>query len=658
MKKLIFSLIAVLTLLTVSAYAEGTTYSFENTTDGLSTVTNSLAGGGSASYTDGFIGRGLALNGSYGLHVGSVSGDFTISAMVNITSSGGTQTVFFKNMGSSSSENWTSVILDNGTPAFWARGGNYSWTRLVTANDNVLAKWAYITYTEENGVGSLYVNGKLAGSKDITVGGGEIYAAATYWSADAPKGILDELYFNSSEALSAEEIMAMYTDLAIRNVSLPSETITDLDLPTAIGNAQVRWVSSNESVITNSGKVTRGDENVTVTLSLYMGDELLATYEVTVLKSAVSTNKSVVLSYIFDANTAGVVEDASGNGNHGTIHGGMVGTHFDGADDYVEMPPNLLADLDEFTIVMRLKPEIAKTHQFTFNFGSGTGKYFFLNTSRPTTNTLRLALTQNGSGAEKDVASLPGLRDGEYAALAITVSGSEAVMYQNGIPVAAGDLGISPSELGNTTDNWLAKSPYPDPYFRGDIYEFTIYPRVLSADEIETMHYQAPEEKNYISDMDFKNSELTVYLNRFCMVSAVITDDSGEIVHSTTAKVSGDNLTAKFTLPKGIFNAELAAYDADRGIVRDRIAMEIYNDVVVYSLDGDNVIITNATDKDLSVKVMAAAYKDDGSLASLNVVTVDVSAESHQAIKNPANTGEKLLVWYSLDSLEPITAHN
>lgn len=77
------------------------------------------------------------------------------------------------------------------------------------------------------------------------------------------------------------------------------------------------------------------------------------------------------------------------------------------------------------------------------------GKYYFYNSKNstgmsvavsdsPTTNTLRLALTQNGSGAEKNVASLPGICDGEYAALAITVNGSEAVMYQNGIPLASG----------------------------------------------------------------------------------------------------------------------------------------------------------------------------------------------------------------------------
>lgn len=653
MKKFIAVLIALL-LCTVSVSAAEVNCNFENTVVSFKTVTNTLSDGGSVSFTEGFIGDGLALNGTCGLELGAVSGDFTVSAMVNITSSGGTETIFFKNMGTASAENWTSIILDNGTPAVWSNGGNYRWSRLVTASDNVLAQWAYITYVEKDGIGSLYVNGTLAGSSAVTASEGTLYMGATYWSADAPEGTLDEIYFNDSEALSEEAIIQMYTNLAIQNVSVPEKTISDLDLPDAIGNAQVSWVSSDESVISSEGKVTRGDENVTVTLSLYMGDELLASYDVTVLKNTEHTNDSVLLSYIFDEKTRDVVEDVSGNGNHGIVYGSMVGTHFDGSDDYVELPANLLTDLDEFTIVMRLKAEIAKTHQFTFCFGNGTSEYFFLNTSRPTTNTLRLALTQNGSGAESDVASIPGIRDGEYAALAISVKGSEATMYQNGIPVAFGDLGVSPSLLGSTADNWLAKSPYNDPYFKGDIYEFTIYPRALDMSEIEAMHYEAPEEKGYIEDIDMDTSELKVNLNRFCMVSAVFFDNDGEMVYATTKKVSSDNLTAVFTLPDAnIANVEIAAYDADRGIIRDRLAIATYNGVAAYATDGENLKVTNTTGSDLNVNVMTASYDGD-ILKEVQTATVMVEASSYKVIKNPAKEGEKLMVWYTLASLKPL----
>ncbi len=653
MKRFIAMIVALM-LCTISVSAAEVNCTFEDAEASFGTVTGTLAEGGSISFTEGFVGDGVALNGTYGLKMGSVSGDFTVSAMVNITSGGGTETVFFKNMGTASAETWTSIILDNGTPAVWANGGNFRWSRLITASDNVLAQWAYITYTEKDGTGSLYVNGALAGSSAVTASEGSLYMGATYWSADAPEGVVDEIYFNDSEALDADAIMEMYTNLAIQNVSIPERTISDLNLPDKIGNAQVSWVSSNESVITSGGKVVRGDENTTVTLSLYMGEELLATYTVTVLKNSVHTNDSVLLSYIFDESTRDVVEDVSGNGNHGIVYGSMAGTHFDGSDDYVELPANLLADSDEFTIVMRLKAEIAQTHQFTFCFGNGTSEYFFLNTSRPTTNTLRLALTQNGSGAEYDVASLPGIRDGEYAALAIAVKGSEATMYQNGIPVAFGDLGVSPSLLGNTTDNWLAKSPYNDPYFKGDIYEFTIYPRALEMGEIEAMHYEAPEEKSYIEAVEADAAELRVSLNRFGMVSAVFFDNEGKTVYAATAKASDDNLTAVFMLPEADFaGVELAAYDADRGIIRDRVAVAVYNGVAAYSTDGENLKITNTTGSDLNVTVMTAVFDGD-ILKEVQTAAVRVDALSYTVIENPAKDGGRLMVWYTLASLKPL----
>ncbi len=651
MKKFIIVLISLL-LLTISVKGAEINCDFENNVNSFKSVTNTLSYGGSVSFTNGFVGKGIELNGTYGLEIGQVNDCFTVSAMVNITSGGGTETVFFKNMGTSSQEKWTSVIYDEGTPALWAHGGNYSWSRLITSGENTLSRWAYITYTEENGIGKLYVNGKLAGSSNATVSSGTIYAASTYWSADAPNGIIDEIYFNNSVALTENQIMSMYTNLAIQNVSIPKKTIADISLPETIGNAQVSWVSSDESVISNEGKVTRGEENETVTLSLYMDNELIETYNVTVLKNAQHTNDEVLLSYIFDETTEAVVEDVSGNGNHGTIFGAMVGTHFDGVDDYVELPENLLANSQEFTIVMGLKSEIAKTHQFTFCFGSGTNKYFFLNTSRPTTNTLRLAITENGAGAEKDVASIPGIREGEHAQLAIAVKGSEATMYKNGIPVAFGDLGISPAELGNTTDNWLAKSPYNDPYFKGDIYEFTVYSKALELSEIESMHYTEPLEKSYIEKVETISDNITVYLNRFCMMSAICYDSRGKMLCATTKKVSGDNLTVDFTLPENTANVELAAYDAHRGIIKDKMAVAMYDGVVAYYSDGENIKITNTTAFDKNVSLVQAVYNGD-ILKDIKTIPVKIKALSYTVVENPVEKGGKLMVWYSVKSMEP-----
>ncbi len=651
MKKFILAFMTAFAALTVTAGAEGL-YRFDNSLAseegaGLATpattVSSTLGSGGAAVYDGG----ALKLDGTYGLKLGSVGPYYEVSAKVTLASSGDTSTLFFKNMGTSSSEKWLGVIFQNGVPNVWSHDGDtFRWAALETKAENCVGKTVEIKYVENMGSAELYVDGVLAASGAVVSGGGDLYLGSTYWSADALSATVD--------------------DLAVINRTFeyfggfPSTLIDDIDIDAA--GAGVNWISDHPEVISAEGKVTRPAENTAVTLTGTKkmgpwGEDIVKTFDFTVLKAAQKANDNMVLSYVFDENTVDVVEDRSGNGNHGKLFGGKTGSAFDGVNDYVELPRGMLADLDEFTIVMRLKNGIVQTHQFTFCFGNGTNEYFFLNTSRPNPdiNTLRLALTNNGSDSEKNIASLPGLRDGETAALAVTVSGTEAKMYKDGVPIAAGNLGFSPSELGDTADNWLAKSPYNDPYFKGEIYEFTIYPRALDEGEIRDMHYSEPEEVGWISDAEIDGNTLTVSLNRFCMVSAVFFDNGGNVTYSTTSKVSGDDLTAVFALPKGeISNVELAAYDPSRGVIKDRLAVAAYGGVAVYSDYGGSLKLTNTTDADLNVTVMAAGY-NDGALTGINAVTEAVPAGSYVVADDPSKEGDRLLVWYSLDSLKPVT---
>ena len=136
MKKLIISALMIFALVSISAYAES--YSFEG--EAPLTVTSTLEEGGEPIYTDGFIGGGLELSGSYGLSLGQVGSSFTVSAMANISSGGATQTVFFKNMGSKESELWTGIIYNNGTPQFWTSG----WNRMATTASDSRNKWVFL----------------------------------------------------------------------------------------------------------------------------------------------------------------------------------------------------------------------------------------------------------------------------------------------------------------------------------------------------------------------------------------------------------------------------------------------------------------------------------------------------------------------------------
>jgi hypothetical protein len=61
----------------------------------------------------------------------------------------------------------------------------------------------------------------------------------------------------------------------------------------------------------------------------------------------------------------------------------------------------------------------------------------------------------------------------------------EMRLYLDGDLVAQAPTDTLPSDVGETTQNWLGRSQYvADPYFDGALDDFRIYDRALSAGEI------------------------------------------------------------------------------------------------------------------------------------------------------------------------------
>jgi hypothetical protein len=71
--------------------------------------------------------------------------------------------------------------------------------------------------------------------------------------------------------------------------------------------------------------------------------------------------------------------------------------------------------------------------------------------------------------------------------VAVTIGGSTGVLYVDGVPVGTNSsMTLSPSALGITTQNYIGKSQYNDPYFNGQVDEFRIYNDVLGAGDVAT----------------------------------------------------------------------------------------------------------------------------------------------------------------------------
>jgi len=205
---------------------------------------------------------------------------------------------------------------------------------------------------------------------------------------------------------------------------------------------------------------------------------------------------ALVARYAFDGNTA----DSSGNANHIILTNGtptfVTGRYstamdFNGTDQYVMAPANMLASVTNFTIAAWVNWDGGAAWQRIFDFGNDTTQYMFLTPSSGS-GTLRFAISTNGNapGAEQILETSPPLA-GQWEHVAITRGGNTARLYTNGVLAASNTVTIAPATF-NPALNYLGKSQYPDPLFNGRLDELFLYNYALSAAEIARLMNNQP----------------------------------------------------------------------------------------------------------------------------------------------------------------------
>ncbi|MBP7689261.1 MAG: discoidin domain-containing protein, partial [Thermoflexales bacterium] len=166
---------------------------------------------------------------------------------------------------------------------------------------------------------------------------------------------------------------------------------------------------------------------------------------------------------------------------------GYVGqaAQFDGSDDAVSLPANLLS-ANSFSFVGWVKWSGNSNGQRIFDLGSSSTEYLYLS-PRSSNGRVRFEI-RSASGSAQYLESPAALPTNTWTPVAVTLDGASdlARIYLNGAEVVSGTISVDPNQIAQTS-NWLGKSRFADPYFNGLLDEAAFYNRMLTTDEIQRL---------------------------------------------------------------------------------------------------------------------------------------------------------------------------
>jgi Glycosyl hydrolases family 43/Concanavalin A-like lectin/glucanases superfamily len=170
--------------------------------------------------------------------------------------------------------------------------------------------------------------------------------------------------------------------------------------------------------------------------------------------------------------------------------------NLDGLSNYVVLP-DPMANCS--TVATWVKWNGGAAWQRIFDFGTDTTNYFFL-TPMANTGKMRFAITTSGPNGEQQLNAPAALPIGSWCHVAVTLDGTNGLLYLDGVPIATNTITIRPWQTGweSAQDgvaeiNAIGKSKFSaDPFFGGRIDSFRVFGRALSGAEIQALAYAHP----------------------------------------------------------------------------------------------------------------------------------------------------------------------
>ena len=197
--------------------------------------------------------------------------------------------------------------------------------------------------------------------------------------------------------------------------------------------------------------------------------------------------------YPFSANANDSVGSANGQLVGGaSISGGAV--VLNGSSAYVNLPNNIVTGYTAVTIETWVTDTGGYTWARIFDFGNSTGGEDFPLGSGTSGIQYMFLTPHSGSGTLLGYYTTPSVSQGmEWPGTALPTGVRQHIvwasdgtarmgwLYVNGVLVASNtSMTLTPAALGNTTNDWIGRSQYNDPLFKGSISDFRIYNGALA----------------------------------------------------------------------------------------------------------------------------------------------------------------------------------
>lgn len=507
----------VVTIKARSLYNRVAQFAFENNLNdsfGDFSDASSISGtigtpGGNIAYTTGVTGQALWLDGSSGVLLPDnlISNyEYTVSFWINPTVINAFTPGFFA---AAAPNAWLSFLPESwdGNTMLWSGEAWFDGTAGERIAEN---QWSHMAFTVNNGNVKVYLNGeeKFSGGNiaDLFSHNDATFAlGANYWNVPF-HGVIDQFSVYDA-SLSQDEIIALDIE-QLTNVQLlalvadqidlgnVNAVIDNLILPTQGDfTSVITWQSSDNSVITDNGQVTRpaigqSDQSVTLTAIVNIGGEQIMRDFTLLVKSLGSESPGLVAHYSFDNN---LVENTA-NFTDATIIGAMIGVaggnelYSDGVQGQalrldgstgVSLPDGLITNY-QYSVSFWVNPTSVSDHTPMFFAANSGDQWLSFLPQNWWDKGLTLWSTDNGAWFNTQTGTLP---LGQWSHVAFTVDNGSATIYVNGIERASW-VGVSDLFTGNNATFALGVNYWPDLPFNGYIDEFKVFDQALAASDV------------------------------------------------------------------------------------------------------------------------------------------------------------------------------